>query len=104
MLGDVNGDGYRNNYDIDAFELALEEYEDWEQEFGEPIGINLLGVGDCNNDGVLNNYDIDCIADAVCANCMECDSDGLSGSGDDNPTAPEVFAFLREYFGSKGSP
>ncbi|MBL8881395.1 MAG: hypothetical protein JNG88_20030, partial [Phycisphaerales bacterium] len=85
------------------FELALEEYEDWEQEFGEPIGINLLGVGDANNDGVFDENDLDGFVDIIvgdpkCApgfGGTQCGSEseefqgGGSGGGDtcaDEPT------------------
>ncbi|MBL8877702.1 MAG: hypothetical protein JNG88_01175 [Phycisphaerales bacterium] len=71
LLGDLNGDGCRNNFDIDAFALAITDSYWWEHTnpdppngagedtgFGERFGVNLLGVADCNNDGVFNNFDI----------------------------------------------
>jgi hypothetical protein len=67
LLGDFNGDGCRNNFDVDALELALEDYGDWGSTYGAPIGINLLGVGDANNDGVFDEYDIDGFVDIILA-------------------------------------
>lgn len=37
----------------------------WDANFGEPLGINLLGVGDCNNDGVFDCDDADCLANLI---------------------------------------
>ncbi|MGE0482223.1 MAG: hypothetical protein AB7Q17_17330 [Phycisphaerae bacterium] len=66
VRGDFNGDGCRNNFDIDPFALALhEDPAEWETEYGAPFGLNVLGIGDCNGDGYFNNFDIDCFADLV---------------------------------------
>lgn len=108
LLGDFDGDGCANNFDIDALESALLTPEEWEAIFGEPIGINLLGVGDCNNDGVFNYFDLDCYTEvAAMGRC----SAGYEPPGGDSarPGDPlgdpawahffERLAFLRQHFG-----
>ncbi|MBK8914948.1 MAG: hypothetical protein IPM64_10180 [Phycisphaerales bacterium] len=65
LLADFTGDGCRNNFDVDAFVLALMDPASWHSTIGVPGGVNLLGVGDCNNDGVFDNHDIDCFVDLV---------------------------------------
>ncbi|QOJ14299.1 MAG: hypothetical protein HRU75_06455 [Planctomycetia bacterium] len=65
LLADFTGDGCRNNFDVDAFVLALMDPASWHATIGIPGGVNLLGVGDCNNDGVFDNHDIDCFVDLV---------------------------------------
>ncbi|MBK8914409.1 MAG: hypothetical protein IPM64_07365 [Phycisphaerales bacterium] len=77
LLGDLNGDGCRNNFDIDAFLLALAGPADpsdptWEEAYGAPIGINLLGVGDCNNDGAFDNFDIQPFVDLMLSGPLYC--------------------------------
>ncbi|MGE0481770.1 MAG: hypothetical protein AB7Q17_14990 [Phycisphaerae bacterium] len=67
LRADFNGDGCRNNFDVDAFALAITDPDAWEQNYGAPYGINRVGVGDCNGDGVVNNIDIDCFVDLVVA-------------------------------------
>jgi hypothetical protein len=58
LLGDFNGDGCRNNFDIDAFNLAMTNPAQWETDYGLPRGLNFVGVGDINNDGFVNSFDI----------------------------------------------
>ncbi|QOJ13150.1 MAG: hypothetical protein HRU75_00230 [Planctomycetia bacterium] len=65
LLGDFNGDGCRNSFDVDAFLDSLTDPVKWEQDYGSQQLINLVGVGDCNHDGVFNNFDIDCFVDLV---------------------------------------
>jgi len=65
LLGDFNGDGCRSNFDVDPFADALMDLQKWREDFGDPIGINLVGIGDCNNDGEFNNFDIDCFVDLI---------------------------------------
>lgn len=77
LLGDMNGDGCHNNYDIDAFLLALAGPADpsdptWEESYGAPIGVNLLGVGDCNNDGAFDNFDIQPFVDLLLSGPLYC--------------------------------
>ncbi|QOJ13699.1 MAG: hypothetical protein HRU75_03170 [Planctomycetia bacterium] len=72
-LADFTGDGCRNNFDVNAFVLALMDPASWHATIGTPGGVNLLGVGDCNNDGVFDNFDIDCFVDLVlCGNPCGC--------------------------------
>lgn len=59
LLGDFNGDGCANNFDIDACVLALNDQAAWETQYGEVWGINLLGVADGDNNGVFDGNDID---------------------------------------------
>ncbi|MBL8880972.1 MAG: hypothetical protein JNG88_17800, partial [Phycisphaerales bacterium] len=103
LRADFDCNGEITCEDADYFVMALLDPEAWESTYGAPYGANLQMIGDCNDDGVLNNYDIDCVADIICASCTECYGDGFSGSGTDsgNLTAPEVFAYLRDYFGSE---
>lgn len=59
LLGDANCDGVVNNFDIDAFVLALTSGEGaWESAYGG-AGCDFLCVADCNEDGTVNNFDID---------------------------------------------
>ncbi|MBL8881104.1 MAG: hypothetical protein JNG88_18470 [Phycisphaerales bacterium] len=99
LRGDFNGDGCRNNFDIDALALALTDPYWWEHTdanypsetgFGERKGVNLLGVGDVNNDRAFNNFDLDpwislILADSRCA-CTGWD-DNQGGDGFSAPTA-----------------
>ncbi|MBL8877741.1 MAG: hypothetical protein JNG88_01375 [Phycisphaerales bacterium] len=82
-LGDFNGDGLTNNFDVDPFVLALLDEYWWEHTdpgapsdtgFGERFQINMLGVGDCNNDGIFDNFDIDCFVELLAGvpACPEC--------------------------------
>ncbi|MBK8913578.1 MAG: hypothetical protein IPM64_03085 [Phycisphaerales bacterium] len=55
VLGDMNGDGFFNNFDIDPFVLALVNrpvYESWFP------GVNADIVGDYDASGSLTNFDI----------------------------------------------
>lgn len=53
--GDINCDGWVNNYDIDPFVLALTDPAAYASAFPD---CNILNA-DANNDGVLNNFDVD---------------------------------------------
>ncbi|MBK8914134.1 MAG: hypothetical protein IPM64_05935 [Phycisphaerales bacterium] len=128
LLGDFNGDGCRSNFDVDPFADALMDLQKWREDFGDPIGINLVGIGDCNNDGEFNNFDIDCFVDLVVnhSGCPtgvpeESEPQGLMGGGgegeammagmsafdeDDGPTCPapdahfwQTIARVRANFG-----
>ncbi|MGE0480704.1 MAG: hypothetical protein AB7Q17_09555 [Phycisphaerae bacterium] len=56
QVGDANCDGLVNNFDIDAFVLALTGGQTaWEAAFS----CNYLCANDANGDGVVNNFDID---------------------------------------------
>lgn len=55
VFGDMNWDGVLNNFDIDAFVLALLDPAGYETTYGH---VPLI-PGDCNHDGAFNNFDID---------------------------------------------
>lgn len=55
-LGDFNGDGLVDNFDIDAFVTALTDPETYALNFPE---VPLDEVSDINGDGEFNNFDID---------------------------------------------
>ena len=55
LLGDLNCDGYIDNFDIDAFVLALTNPSGYESAYPHCDRMN----GDCNDDGVFDNFDID---------------------------------------------
>ena len=54
-FGDMNCDGVVNNFDIDAFVLALTNPVLYQTMYPDCDIMN----GDMNGDGVLNNFDID---------------------------------------------
>ncbi|MGE0481351.1 MAG: hypothetical protein AB7Q17_12855 [Phycisphaerae bacterium] len=54
-LGDLNCDGYVNNFDIDPFVLALTDEAAYELSYPECYYTNA----DANGDGRVNNFDID---------------------------------------------
>lgn len=56
VLGDMNGDGDLNNFDIDPFVLALVDPDGYATAFP---GLDRLRLGDIDGDGDLNNFDID---------------------------------------------
>lgn len=56
LLGDMNGDGSVDNFDIDPFVQALTNPELWREQYP---GIQLECAADINQDGVFNNFDID---------------------------------------------
>jgi len=53
--GDMNCDGLVNNFDIDAFVLAISDPAAYAAQYPD---CNILN-GDINGDGVVNNFDID---------------------------------------------
>lgn len=55
VTGDLNCDGVVNNFDIDAFVLALTDPAAYAAQYPECDA----GLGDVNGDGVVNNFDID---------------------------------------------
>jgi len=55
-LGDMNGDGSVNNFDISPFELALADPAAYQTQY--PTIANWQDRGDINGDGVFNNFDI----------------------------------------------
>ncbi|MBK8915261.1 MAG: hypothetical protein IPM64_11810 [Phycisphaerales bacterium] len=73
ILGDMNGDGAFNNFDIDPFVLALVDPTDFENEIWDPAITSVPNppdwatVGDINGDGTFNNLDIDRFVDYVAA-------------------------------------
>lgn len=62
-LGDLNCDGIVNNFDIDAFVLALTDPEGYDAAYPDCERLN----GDINSDGVVNNFDIDPFVDLLTA-------------------------------------
>lgn len=68
LVGDLNCDGAVNNFDIDAFIMALLD----------PLGHSTLYPncnrlhGDVNRDGVLNNFDIDAFVNCIVASVGQC--------------------------------
>lgn len=61
VLGDMNCDGFFNNFDIDAFVLALTFPEQYALTFPTCDPMN----GDADGDGLLNNFDIDPFVAAI---------------------------------------
>lgn len=58
LLGDANCDGLVNNFDIDAFVLALTSGQAaWESMYGDEC--DFLCVNDVDGNGMVNNFDID---------------------------------------------
>ncbi|MGE0481159.1 MAG: hypothetical protein AB7Q17_11870 [Phycisphaerae bacterium] len=55
LRGDMNCDGAVNNFDIDAFVLALAN----PTEYIAAYPSCAMWLADCNRDGVVNNFDID---------------------------------------------
>lgn len=56
VLGDMNGDGTLNNFDIQDFELALTDGSTYL--IAHPNRQDFSSRGDVNQDGVFNNFDI----------------------------------------------
>lgn len=56
LLADMNGDGVVNNFDIQPFETALTNADQYRTNF--PAVVNYKLRGDINDDGVFNNFDI----------------------------------------------
>ena len=54
-VGDMNCDGSVNNFDIDAFVMAVNNPSQYATTYP---GCDIMN-GDCNEDGTLNNFDID---------------------------------------------
>lgn len=61
LRGDLNCDGYLNNFDIDPFVLALSDGVAYQSEFP---ACDLLRA-DVNGDGAVNNFDIDAFVAAL---------------------------------------
>ncbi|MGE0481080.1 MAG: M12 family metallo-peptidase [Phycisphaerae bacterium] len=55
VIGDMNGDDRLNNFDIDAFVLAITDPVAYQAQFP---GLDPVQRGDANGDGLLNNFDI----------------------------------------------
>ncbi|MGE0481022.1 MAG: proprotein convertase P-domain-containing protein, partial [Phycisphaerae bacterium] len=70
LRGDANGDGVVNNFDIDAFVLAVVDPATYIATFcgGDPLC--MICRCDINQDGVVNNFDIDpfvvCVVNGAC--------------------------------------
>jgi hypothetical protein len=56
LIGDMNGDGLVNNFDVDPFVLALVDPAGYAAAYpGLPADV----LGDCDGNGAFNNFDID---------------------------------------------
>ncbi|MGE0480676.1 MAG: proprotein convertase P-domain-containing protein [Phycisphaerae bacterium] len=70
IRGDANCDGVVNNFDIDAFVLALTDPAAYAIMFP---GCDIVCSSDANCDGLVNNFDIDrfvaCIINGACPPC-----------------------------------
>jgi glucose/arabinose dehydrogenase len=55
VVGDLNGDGVINNFDINAFVLALTDPSGYDQQYPN---IDRTVIADINCDGSVNNFDI----------------------------------------------
>jgi len=64
LPGDLNGDAAVDNFDIDAFVLALTNPAGYAQKYPN---IDPILVGDMNGDGKLNNFDIDGFVELISA-------------------------------------
>lgn len=64
LLGDANADGVINNFDIDAFVLALVDPDVYVQVYGEAA---RACRNDANRDGAVNNFDIDAFVACILA-------------------------------------
>lgn len=66
LRGDLNCDGLVNNFDIDAFVLALSDIEAYDAAYADCDPMNA----DIDNNGLINNFDIDpfvaCVANGGC--------------------------------------
>lgn len=62
ILGDMNGDGVLNAFDIEPFLLALFDPDEYAIQFP---GIDGVAVGDMNGDGALDSFDIEAFTDAL---------------------------------------
>lgn len=59
---DANCDGYVNNFDVDAFVLALSDPQGYADEYPE---CSLNCNNDINGDGFVNNHDVDAFLDCL---------------------------------------
>ena len=57
LLGDMDGDGDRDNFDIEPFELALTDSDAYLEEY--PALTNYALFGDIDGDGDFDNFDIE---------------------------------------------
>ena len=60
-LGDANCDGSVDNFDIDAFVLALTQPGVWQTTYS----CDFLCANDCDDDGSVTNFDIDPFVDII---------------------------------------
>lgn len=65
VRGDLNGDGRLDNFDIDAFVLALLHPDAYHTTYPDIPPEVVVPLGDMNDDGLLNNFDIDGFVDAL---------------------------------------
>ncbi|MGE0478931.1 MAG: hypothetical protein AB7Q17_00540 [Phycisphaerae bacterium] len=64
MIGDANGDGALDNFDIDPFVEALVAPEVWQQQYPH---LQMSCVADVNLDGAIDNFDIDAFVSLLVA-------------------------------------
>jgi phosphatidylserine/phosphatidylglycerophosphate/cardiolipin synthase-like enzyme len=62
QAGDMNGDGRLNNFDIDAFVMAMNAPETYASQYPD---LEPALLGDCNFDGVFNSFDIDAFVEGL---------------------------------------
>ena len=62
VLGDMNGDGVVNSFDVDPFVLALADPEEFALRYP---AVDRVCAGDANLDGTLNTFDIDPFIDIL---------------------------------------
>ncbi|MBL8878003.1 MAG: hypothetical protein JNG88_02695 [Phycisphaerales bacterium] len=66
VRGDVNCDGYLNNFDIDPFVMALADPDAYRATYSNCD----LASADINGDGAVNNFDIDAFVECLGAGCQ----------------------------------
>ena len=82
ILGDMNGDGEFDNFDIQAFELALADPEEFALQHPDVTNVELRG--DMNGDGDFDNFDIGAFEAAL--------TGGALASASTNPVALPAMA------------
>ena len=56
LLGDLNGDGEINAFDIEPFVIALFDPDEFQRRFPN---VNRVAAGDLNQDGAVDAFDIE---------------------------------------------
>ena len=94
-LGDMDGDGDTDNFDILSFELALTDQADYLSRF--PACSDYAVRGDANRDGVFDNFDIQpfellLTSGAPSAPLVPLEDDSSPLTADDGPSQAESIA------------